>query len=159
MRWLAAILVFGLSGCALVPEGMRPAPQQQEAEGAPLDAMAPLDAPVPVAGAQTEEELDTTTEAQRVAAAAVPAAAGRLLGSTVASLGTVGEPGFWLKTPLVTAQSPGRVVYPATGKSAQVTLIPIEGPATAGSRMSLSAMRLIEAPLTGLTEVEVFSDT
>jgi hypothetical protein len=34
-------------------------------------------------------------------------------------------------------------------------LIPIDGPATAGSRMSLSALRLIGASLTDLTSVEV----
>jgi len=49
------------------------------------------------------------------------------------------------------------VVYPGNGKSAQVDLIPIEGPDTAGSRLSLAAFRIIEAPLTGLPEVEVFA--
>jgi len=34
-------------------------------------------------------------------------------------------------------------------------LIPIDGPDTAGSRMSLAALRLIGASLTDLTEVEV----
>ena len=36
-------------------------------------------------------------------------------------------------------------------------LIPIEGPATGGSRISLSAMRLIGAPLTDLPTLEVYS--
>ncbi|MHA6345602.1 hypothetical protein ACXYMW_08830, partial [Roseivivax sp. CAU 1761] len=65
--------------------------------------------------------------------------------------------GFWLETPLVSAETKGRVVYPQTGKSAQVDLIPIGGAATAGSRISLAAMRLIEAPLTDLPTVEVFA--
>jgi hypothetical protein len=62
---------------------------------------------------------------------------------------------LWLKTPLVSSEQQGRVTNPANGKSSLVTLIPIDGPATAGSRMSLAALRLIEASLTDLTEVEV----
>ena len=79
----------------------------------------------------------------------------RRLGTTIASLGDATEPGFWLKTPLVKAQSPGVLRSVATGKTAQVTLIPIDGPDTAGSRVSLSAMRLLELPLTELAELEV----
>lgn len=113
-------------------------------------------APRPPAAAKTQEALDTTTAAQRAEAAA-PAAASeaKLLGTTVASLGSPTEPGFWLKTPLVKTQAAGRVTNPKNGKSSAVTLIPIDGPVTAGSRMSLPAMRLIEASLTELTEVEV----
>jgi hypothetical protein len=73
----------------------------------------------------------------------------------VASLGSPSEPGFWLKTPLVAQQAEGRVTNPATGQSANVTLIPIDGPPTAGSRLSLPAMRLIGAVLTDLTTIEV----
>ncbi len=78
------------------------------------------------------------------------------MGETVASLGDPTRPGFWLETPLVDSPATGRVVFPATGKSAQVDLIPIDGPPTAGSRISLSAMRLIEAPLTDLPTIQVF---
>ena len=60
-----------------------------------------------------------------------------------------------MKTPLVSTEQQGRVTNPANGKSSLVTLIPIDGPNTAGSRMSLAALRLIEASLTDLTEVEV----
>lgn len=115
-------------------------------------------APPPSSTARTAEGLDTTSREQRSAAQQAPVAADRALGTTIASLGSPTEPGFWLKTPLVSAQVQGRVVYPATGKSVQVTLIPIDGPATAGSRMSLPALRLIEAPLTGLPEVQVFAE-
>ena len=54
------------------------------------------------------------------------------------------------------APAQGRVEYPETGKSAQVELIPIDGAATAGSRISLPAMRLLGAPLTGLVTLRVF---
>ena len=67
------------------------------------------------------------------------------------------EAGFWIKTPLVSEPGKGRVLHPGTGKSAQVDLIPIDAPQGAGSRLSLAAMRLIGADLTGLPEVRVFS--
>lgn len=111
-------------------------------------------APVPPA-ARTVEQFDTTTDAQRSAASG-GTGGGQDLGVTITSLGAPSEPGFWLKTPLVSAPAKGRVVYAATGKSVQVDLIPIDGPKTAGSRMSLSAMRLIGAPFTGLPEIRVF---
>ena len=112
-------------------------------------------APRPPAAAKTAEALDTTTPEQRAAAAAPATAPTKALGKTIASLGSPTEPGLWLKTPLVKAEAQGRVTNLANGKSSVVTLIPIDGPATAGSRMSLAALRLIDASLTDLTEVEV----
>lgn len=114
--------------------------------------------PVPAESARTAEALDTTTQAQRNAASQPVTAGARLLGTTVVSLGRPTEPGFWLKTPLVQTEAQGRVTNPANGKSAAVTLIPIAGEATAGSRMSLAAMRLIGASLADLTQVEVNTD-
>jgi hypothetical protein len=86
-----------------------------------------------------------------------PAVPGGALGRTVASLGDAAQPGLWMKTPLVQVERPGRVMYPVTGKSVAVTLIPIAGPVTAGSRLSLQAMYELGAPLTGLPEIEVFA--
>jgi hypothetical protein len=74
---------------------------------------------------------------------------------TIAGLGDPSKPGPWLETPLVTAEQPGRVTYRATGASVNVTLRPIPGEATAGSRLSLEAMRGLGAPLTELVEVVV----
>lgn len=108
--------------------------------------------------ARTAEEFDVTTTQEREEAAAVPVkAVEKRLGLTVVSLGDLTQAGFWIKTPLVSAAGKGRVVYSGTGKSVQVDLIPIEGAGSAGSRLSLAAFRLIEAPLTELPEVEVFS--
>ena len=110
----------------------------------------------PATTARTAEALDTTTPEQRAAAAAAPVAGAQtVLGTTVASLGAATEPGLWMKTPLVKTESQGRVTNPATGQSSAVTLIPLDGPATAGSQLSLAAMRLIGASLTDLTEVQV----
>ncbi|MDT8329037.1 MAG: hypothetical protein RQ750_16965 [Roseovarius sp.] len=121
-------------------------------------AIAPESVPrVPIKGPRTPAALDTTTAKERAAAVAVAAKAGaRDLGVTIASLGAPSEPGFWLKTPLVTAPAKGRVDYGANGKSVAVDLIPLAGPEGAGSRMSLAAFRLLEAPLTGLPEVRVY---
>lgn len=88
-------------------------------------------------------------------AAATTPSDGRL-GNTVASLGDPGEDGFWLKTPLVSAPTPGRVVYVASGRSVQVELRPLDGAAGGGSEISMAAMRLLDAPLTGLPELVVY---
>lgn len=106
--------------------------------------------------ARTADALDTKSEEERRVASARVGAAQTDLGATVASLGSPGEPGFWMKTPLVSSPAQGRVVFPASGKSVNVELVPRPGPATGGSQLSLSAMRAIEAPLTGLPELQVF---
>lgn len=74
---------------------------------------------------------------------------------TVAGLGDPSRQGLWLETPLVTAQVPGRVRVVSSGVSAQVTLIPLAAEETAGSFLSLEAMRALKAPLTDLVELEV----
>ncbi|MCZ4351142.1 hypothetical protein O4H61_01300 [Roseovarius aestuarii] len=161
MLCLSALLL--LSACA-TPEWLRPTAHRGDAkdvpsttEGAETSApKAPVTAaPVPEM-ARTVDDFDTTTAKDRAKAQQV-APGGKDLGLTIATLGAAGEPGFWLKTPLVSASGKGRVVYAQSGKEVQVDLIPIEGPKTAGSRMSLGALRLIDAPLAGLTEVRVFA--
>ena len=104
------------------------------------------------------EEFDTTSAEDRAAAVAVdPEPAGeQLLGITNISLGPPAQPGIWLETGLVTELSEGRVENPATGKSVNVELRPSGGPATAGSQISLAAIRLLDVPLTSLLDVEVY---
>ena len=79
--------------------------------------------------------------------------AGGPLGTTIASLGNPAETGLWLKTPMVQTEQTGRVSY--NGTTIDAILIPIEGSATAGSRMSLQAFQALGAPLTDLVEVNV----
>lgn len=110
--------------------------------------------PLPPENARSIEEFDTTTEEQRIAAAA-PAAGGRLLGETVASLGDPSRPGFWIETPLADGPGTGRLVYPVNGKSVEVDLLPLE---SGSSRVSLAAFRLLDAPLTDLPVLEVYAD-
>jgi hypothetical protein len=58
----------------------------------------------------------------------------------------------------VTELAMGRVEYPANGKSVNAELRPSGGEAGSGSQLSLPAMRLLEAPLTGLPEVIVYKN-
>lgn len=176
MILISCSVAVGLSGCARlgIPSlGKAPDDTVVVAPEVPVEVVVPVAAvtaaeapppdpkltaaPPPPKAAKTAATLDTTTAAQKAAAAA-PAAApevSKLLGTTDATLGSPTEPGFWLKTPLVKVETQGRVTNPANGKSSAVTLIPIDGPVTAGSRLSLPAMRLIEASLTDITRVEV----
>ncbi|MFG6582507.1 hypothetical protein [Sulfitobacter sp. 1A12779] len=163
---LPLFIAAATAGCSNLTERLGMDASQSEPASASVEATAevatpsatpPAASPIATAGSSAEA-LDTTTAAEREAATRAPASAGAALGSTVVSLGSATEPGLWLKTPLVDAEQPGRVTNPATGKSAAVTLIPLEGPATAGSRMSLPALRLIGASLTDLTTVEVSTE-
>lgn len=100
-----------------------------------------------------------TGDAAAAAAANVGGMAGGrsgALGTTIASLGDASQGGLWLKTPLVAAQSQGRVVDAATGRSANVTLIPLGGPASGGSQISLQAMQALGLGLTELPDLRVF---
>ena len=121
----------------------------------PSGAVITSTAPLPPSNASSVEDFDTTTDEQRQAAVAAPASGARELGTTIASLGSPTEPGIWMKTPLVSAVTEGRVEY--NGKSVNVELRPSGGAAGSGSQISLAAMRLLEAPLTGLPEVTVFA--
>lgn len=140
------LLLLVLAACAELP-GLRSDPRPGD-----IPAVAGgLGAPLPPPDARSVEDFDTTTEEQRIAAAA-PVAGGQFLGTTVASLGDPVRPGFWIETALATAPGKGRLVYPANGRSVEVELFPIE---EGSSRVSLAAFRLLEAPLTGLPVLEV----
>ena len=54
------------------------------------------------------------------------------------------------------AESDGRIVNPANGKSAKVRLIPLGGPASGGSQVSLPALQLLGISLTDLPSLEVY---
>ncbi|MGH1578680.1 hypothetical protein [Planktotalea sp.] len=158
-RTLLCFALLALAACAQPPQTALPTVPEESAEGQirPMARPAGLGRVVPQE-ARTAEEFDVTTAEERKAAAEAPVESSeKLLGVTIASLGDPAQAGFWIKTPLVSAQGTGRVVYPENGKSVQVDLIPLEGSETAGSRLSLAAFRVIEAPLTELPEIEVFS--
>ena len=89
---------------------------------------------------------------------AAPTSGGGALGKTIAALGDVTDPGFWIKTPLVKAKGKGTVSYAKSGRTVQVDLIPMDGPKTGGSQLSLATMRLLDVPLTELAEVSVTAE-
>ncbi|SMR71284.1 hypothetical protein SAMN04488030_0911 [Aliiroseovarius halocynthiae] len=108
---------------------------------------------VPPADATTVDEFDTASEGDKVAAlASTPTPAGAL-GTTVANLGDPTVPGFWVETPLVSSEVNGRVQSKTTGRTVKVTLKPTT---TGGSRISISALQLLDLDLSGLHELVVF---
>jgi len=129
------------------------------AEIADLEPAAVDPTPPPPPTARTVDQFDTTTAEDRAEALSASQDVGeRALGSTIASLGSPTDPGIWLKTPLVGEVIQGRVQYPDNGKSINIELRPSGGVVGAGSQISLAAMRLLEAPLTGLPELLVFAN-
>jgi len=166
--------LFAVSACAQMPAFLRPAAAPPPEASAPLDATGlaqpgeaalpesvreVVSAPPPPRAARTAEQFDTTTPEQRAAARTTPADAGETrLGETVGALGDPTQPGFWIKSPLVKTAGSGRLENPSTGKSAVVELIPLDGPASGGSQVSLAALRLLDAPITDLTTLIVFAD-
>ncbi|MDJ0626905.1 MAG: hypothetical protein QNJ44_01495 [Rhodobacter sp.] len=173
MRY-AVFLIAGLAlaGCAGQREGFLsglrgeraetppPAPVATVPEGeVPVSEGNPFDVAIvePPADARTVEQFDTTTTEQREAVMVeTPEPSDGRLGTTIASLGDPNEPGFWIKTPLVDAPASGRLLYVTSGRSVQVQLIPSGTSAGSGSQVSLAAMRLLDAPLAGLPELEVY---
>jgi hypothetical protein len=82
---------------------------------------------------------------------------GRFLGFTVASLGDGTIPGLWIETPLVTTETPGRVVA-ESGRQMFLTLRPSGGARNSGSRLSIAAFQQLGIPLTALPTLTVISD-
>lgn len=162
---VAAILAVAvLAGCTQQGTGItaaRPAaaaaPQTAMSAAQTEAAAAVTRAPAPRPAARaTPAQLDTTTPEQRAAAARPAQTSESRLGTTIASLGNPTEGGFWIKTPLVRERGIGRIVDPATGKSAKVDLIPLDGPAGGGSQVSLPALQLLGVSLTDLPTIEVY---
>lgn len=116
------------------------------------------DTSIDVGGQGTSAEaLDTTTEAEKEAVTAVSAPASGLLGETVASLGDPTKAGFWLMTPLVKAETKGRIERTG-GAVASVTLLPSGTEPGSGSQISLAAMRALDLALTDLAALKVYAE-
>jgi len=154
---LAGVFMAGCAQLSPLNQTDKPGAEQTRPNARPAGAAAKR----PPASARTAEQFDTTSAAEKSAARTAAEVAqksgqGKLLGRTIASLGDPTKPGIWIETPLVSEPAKGRAVYRGNGKAVQLDLIPIDGPATAGSRMSLAALRVIEAPLTELLDVDVY---
>ena len=93
-----------------------------------------------------------TSEAEKAAALAAPAAGGeRELGRVVVALGSPAEQGIWLSTALVKEKAQGRIMT-AAGKSLALEL----RPGTGGALLSLAAFQALGLSLTELPEVTVY---
>ena len=103
-------------------------------------------APPPSAGATTVEQFDTSS-----------AGGEKLLGTSIGSLGSPTDPGFWAVTPLVKSATQGRLVHAPSGASVKVELRPMDAEPGAGTQISLPAFRALGLPLTDLPELEVYS--
>lgn len=161
MRLRILITALALGGCAElgqlfeIDDGRPGASPVEEAATATFD---PTPAPPPPEDADTVEAFDTTSDDDRQAALATPAATGEIdLGTSLATLGDPAEPGIWIETPLVAQLVMGRVEVVSTGNSATLELRPSGKEPGAGSEISLPAMRLLEIPLTAIEEVRLYS--
>jgi len=160
-RIVLFLTIAALGGCAVVEGGLF-----KQRDRAPVvqdggDQVHPVPRPAtdaPPTGANTADTLDITSAEERAKAVEAAAQTGGEtdLGLTIASLGAVTEAGIWLKTPLVSSPTKGRIEYRENGTAVAVDLIPLDGAPGSGSRISLAAMRLIEADLTDLPELRVF---
>ena len=156
MRLILTLPIIALAGCSTPSFQGVFGPALSTPEVAPAPTLNPAPPPPPPQNAVTVEQFDTTSQQERAAAVVASAPAGdQALGTTIATLGPPAEPGIWLKTPLVTALTSGRIAY--QGKTINIELRPSGGATGSGSQISLAAMRLIEAPLTSLVQLEVFA--
>lgn len=160
---IMAVPLLALSACDMMMDrAPAPAPRTQPATTSAASGAAPSGAPASAAAGSLQRPASSRSVAQldasaaEKAAATAPTATGGRLGTTIASLGDATEGGFWIKTPLVKAPGKGRIVDKATGKSVNVDLLPLAGPASAGSQVSLPALTTLGADLTDLPELEVY---
>lgn len=158
------ILTVGLAGCAGpksevaydVPAGLAVGEAGGSTVTATGDLASPSYAPataVPAAQAVRKDEGKAEPDPSDLP---VPDDDGDDPMRTTAGLGDPSRPGLWMETPLVTRKQPGRIVVVGTARAARVTLLPAGGPKTAGSRLSLEAMQVLNAPLTALVELDVY---
>ncbi len=153
---LCVALALSLSGCALLsPDGRdgRTGPVTGPSAAQPATEFVPAAASAAMgARAVSATELDTTTEAEKVAALAAPAPGGeRKLGTLVVALGPPAEQGLWLSSELVKQGTQGRVMT-GSGQSLMVEL----RPGTGGALLSLAAYQALGLKLTDLPELTIF---
>ncbi|WP_121061803.1 hypothetical protein [Chachezhania antarctica] len=164
---LSTALILLVPGCDSLGQSMANVPILSKLSGTPDDIGPPDDATGIGQGVSAEDQarVDAETDQAEAALAATPVAAitpnpppppAAGAQRTVASLGDPAKPGLWLETPLVTSERKGRIIAAESGVEATVTLIPLEGPTTGSSRLSLQAMQVLRAPLTELVELDVY---
>lgn len=141
VKWNSDIL----GGASHVPTSTPGQPLDGGDPGAPLSAIPSEAASDAALAVDVSAAIDANSSA-------VQGYSGRA--STVASLGDPSIPGLWMETPLVRSEQLARL-RSGKGKEVTVTLRPIAGETSSGSRLSISAMRALGAPLTELVELQV----
>ncbi|MEP2718779.1 hypothetical protein [Pseudophaeobacter sp.] len=117
--------------------------------GAPLSAI-PTDESIAQAGLVEDPAAVSSSTLPSNSGAPVAGFQGRA--TTVASLGDPAIGGMWMETSLVTTEQQAKL-RSSSGQEVTVTLKPAA--AEGSGRLSIAAMRALEAPLTELVEVEV----
>lgn len=110
----------------------------------------------PASAGATEPAFEPAPQVESAEVAPSAADAPSFVGSasTVASLGDPSLPGLWMETPLVAAEQRA-LIRSNRNTQVVVTLKPVVGAETSGSRLSIGAMRALGLPLTELAEVQV----
>jgi hypothetical protein len=157
MRYVL-ILTLVLAGCESTTGPVCLDCGPMVASGPPVAGEVPKARPgtvMPQEGAVTMAPLAAAegTPAPAVSEAEAAAAPGAL-GAVVASLGDPGRPGLWLETVLVKVPTKGKVALP-DGTSVAVDLIPIEGAAGSGGRLSVAAYKALGLKITELPVLTV----
>lgn len=151
---LIPVLALALTGCALFQKKAEsPVSITGPAEPTPATEFAPSAGKTALgARAVSAEALDKTTDKEKAAALAAPAAGSeRELGRVVVALGPPADQGLWLSSALVKEVAPGRIAT-AAGTSLAVEL----RPGTGAALLSLAAFQALGLSLTDLPEVTVF---
>ena len=149
---LALVLPLVLAGCADLPQSLRPGGSEAEEVGPARAADdRPTQRPTLQGPSATAASLDTVTDAEKdEARASAAASTGGELGTVTVSLGSPTDPGLWVKSALVTEDTPG-TVRTGSGDAISVTLRPLGG--AGGPQISLSALQALGLPLVGLHPV------
>lgn len=147
-----------LSGCGLPNGGLfksKSVPVQTPTDADARPKLRP-DSPEQSVQPLTQETATNVTDAEIAKATKPTERPEQDKGLTIASLGLLNQDGFWLSTPLVKSETPGRAVVEKTGASVNLTLLPNGAAAGSGSQVSIAAMQVLGVPITSLVELRVF---
>ncbi len=147
----------GIVGCAEIEQAFGAKPEKQEAAPVvqPVEVETPAIQEIANTGAPIRAEALDVVSVQEKEKATAQVATRTSLGVTIVSLGNPAQTGLWMRSSLVQEPTKGRVVLLSSGEGVIVDLLPLQG--DGGEQLSLSALRTLNAPLTSLSEVEVFA--
>lgn len=116
-------------------------------------------------GTEGGADPETTPDTAEVSAEATPPEAAApisaptgptTLGEVTVALGDPTDAGLWVKSKLVTANTPGRVVT-QTGRTLALTLRPLPSGSDGSAQISLAALQELGLPLVGLAPLTLIT--